>query len=392
MINQFNFEDENNYKLIDAIGASIYWKDKEGHILGCNKYMLKMAGLKDRAKIIGKTDYELCWKNYADEIRAADISVMKTGSYTGEERVNFPNGEQRIYFSTKTQLRDAKGNVIGIAGVSFDITDQKKFVEQEKQQAVNNEQMKIMQIIDVVNASIYWKDKSGHILGCNKYMVDMFGAKDRRELIGKTDYDLYPPEIAGTISKMDTLVMKDGPHESEEQVIFNDEERIYLSAKNRLLDNYGKVIGIVGTSIDITAQKKANQLQLEKETYLAEKNAQKELIKFVDAMQQMMNEFRIKTINEKTGTKLEINDLDKNITLTNRESQTLYYLSLNKSPKDIAAILSIIENKKFAPATIQAVINKQLYPKFGVYNIGQLLEKASMLKLIPFLPGDFNSK
>ncbi len=386
MVKQFKLADENNYMLIDAIAASIYWKDKDGYILGCNKYMLKMAGVSNRSEIIGKTDYELVWKDYADKIRAADIFAMKTGSYTGEEHVALPNGEQRAYFSTKTQLRDNKGKVIGIAGVSFDITDQKKFIEEEKQQAVNNEQMKIMQIIDVVNASIYWKDKGGHILGCNKYMVDMFGAKNRGELIGKTDYDLYPSKIARLISEMDAQVMQDGPQESEEQAMFNDEKRIYLSAKNRLLDNKGKVIGIVGTSIDITAQKEANQLQLEKDAYLAEKNAQKELLNFVDAMQQMMNGFKIKIINEKIGTRLEINDLDKNITLTPRESQTLYCLSLNKSPKDIAAILSIIEGKKLAPATIQAVINKQLYPKFGIYNIGQLLEKASMLKLIPFLP------
>ncbi|MCC2624919.1 MAG: Histidine kinase [Burkholderiales bacterium] len=387
MINQFNFQDENNYKLIDGIAASIYWKDKDGHILGCNKYMLKMAGVTSRAKIIGKTDYELCWKEYADKLRAADILAMKTGCYTGEEYIILPNGKQRVYFSTKTQLRNNNGKVIGIAGVSFDITEQKKFIEEEKQQAVFNEQLKIMQIIDVVNASIYWKDKGGHILGCNKYMVDMFGAKDRNELIGKTDYDLYPSEIACKISKMDAQVMRDGPQESEEQAVFKDKKRVYLSAKNRLLDNQGNVIGVVGTSIDITAQKEANQLQLEKEAYLAEKNAQKELLNFVDAMQQMMNEFKVKIINEKTGTKVEINDLDKNITLTPRESQTLYYLSLNKSPKDIAAILSIIEGKTFASATIQAVINKQLYPKFGVFNVGQLLEKASVLKLIPFLPG-----
>lgn len=390
MIGQFDFKDENSYKLIDAIGASIYWKDKDGRILGCNSYMLKMAGIKNRTEIIGKTDYELCWKNYADKIRAADMFAMKTGSYTGEECVMSQSGEERTYFSTKTQLLGPKGKVIGIAGVSFDITEQKKSIEQEKQQVVDNEQMKIMQIIDVVNASIYWKDKGGHILGCNKYMVDMFGAKERAELIGKTDYDLYPAEIAHKINAMDALVMKDGAYENKEFAMLNDKRRIYLSAKNRLLDNQGNVTGIVGTSIDITDEEEANQLQLEKD--MAEKKAQKELINFVDAMQQMMNEFRIKIINEKTGTKLEINDLDKNITLTNRESQTLYYLSLNKSPKDIAAILSIIENKKFAPATIQAVINKQLYPKFGVYNIGQLLEKAGMLKLIPFLPGDFNTK
>ena len=48
-----------------------------------------------------------------------------------------------------------------------------------------------------------------------------------------------------------------------------------------------------------------------------------------------------------------------------------------------------MENKKIAPATVGAMINKQLYPKFGVFNVGQLIEKANFLNLIPFMPESF---
>jgi len=72
------------------------------------------------------------------------------------------------------------------------------------------------------------------------------------------------------------------------------------------------------------------------------------------------------------------------ITLSKREREILYYLSLNKSPKDIATILSVLDKKAILPTTVQSVIDKQLYQKLDVFNIGQLIEKANMLKLIPF--------
>ena len=70
--------------------------------------------------------------------------------------------------------------------------------------------------------------------------------------------------------------------------------------------------------------------------------------------------------------------------LNKREQEILYFISLNKSPKEIASILGVREQKTLAPATIQAIITKQLYVKFGVYSVSNLIEKASFLGLIPF--------
>src|SRR5579863_233778 len=219
MLKQFDFYDDNSYKIIDAIAASIYWKDKKGQILGCNDYMLKMIGVSSRQDIIGKTDNDLWNKNDAQIFRVNDVWAMENGSYHGEEYVTLPNGRKKIYVSIKTPLLDNQDNIVGIVGISVDITDQKHTIEFEKHQMISNEQVKIMQIIDMINANIYWKDKEGHILGCNNYMLNMFGVKTRAEIIGKTDYDLYPKETARMIRQMDILVMQNGPHESEEYAV-----------------------------------------------------------------------------------------------------------------------------------------------------------------------------
>jgi DNA-binding CsgD family transcriptional regulator len=73
------------------------------------------------------------------------------------------------------------------------------------------------------------------------------------------------------------------------------------------------------------------------------------------------------------------------ITLTRREKQILYYLSLNKSVKEIANILSQLENKTVSFLTVHSILNKKLYPKFDVLGVSQLIAKAHELKLIPFV-------
>ncbi|MGI4775578.1 MAG: PAS domain-containing protein [Janthinobacterium lividum] len=76
-----------NLQLIDVIPVSIYRKDLDGTYLGCNKYMLEMAGLDSRDQLVGKTDYQLLWKKQANRIREIDQLVTSTKKpYEIEER------------------------------------------------------------------------------------------------------------------------------------------------------------------------------------------------------------------------------------------------------------------------------------------------------------------
>lgn len=77
------------------------------------------------------------------------------------------------------------------------------------------------------------------------------------------------------------------------------------------------------------------------------------------------------------------------IQLTKREEQVLFLLSMGKSPKEIANIFSNLDGKKVAQSTVSSIINKQLYTKFGVFGIGKLIEKATLMNLIPILPNSF---
>ncbi len=116
--------------IIASIPGSIYWKDTKGTYLGCNDFMVKVAGFSSKNDIIGKTDQEL-WPNQACTFTKTDQEVMKLKcAQSVEERVDLPNGKTRFFTVEKTPLFDDKQNVIGILGNSLEITELKNTQEE----------------------------------------------------------------------------------------------------------------------------------------------------------------------------------------------------------------------------------------------------------------------
>lgn len=144
------------YGIIDAVQVSIYWKNIHGVYLGCNDYMVRLAGKRGRADIIGKTDYDMPWKNAADEIKETELKVISGKKiFQLEEISTFINErKERVFLSTKSPLLNDKGNIIGVVGSSIDITDSKKAqaleIETAAQKAKLEEQQKFEEVVKKV--------------------------------------------------------------------------------------------------------------------------------------------------------------------------------------------------------------------------------------------------
>ncbi len=116
--------------VIYDLPGCVYWKNKKGNYLGCNKNFLEMAGLDSVEELIGKTDHQLCWASQAHKLLKHDEKVMSKGSMSFEETVALANGETLTFTVVKSPLHDEKGKVIGVIGTSLDISQQKKFVKE----------------------------------------------------------------------------------------------------------------------------------------------------------------------------------------------------------------------------------------------------------------------
>jgi PAS domain S-box-containing protein len=116
-------------ELLFNIGQSspdfIYAKDLNSRMIFANRAVLKTLG-KSWAEIRGKSDVE--WHSDPDEARAivaADARIMASGETESlEEVVTSAEGPQ-IYLSTKSPLRAADGRIIGLYGISMNITVRK---------------------------------------------------------------------------------------------------------------------------------------------------------------------------------------------------------------------------------------------------------------------------
>src|SRR5262245_7897476 len=96
-------------KLFNALPGNVYWKDINGIYLGCNEYMARNAGLASPADIIGKTDFDLPWKEHADDLRIIDDEIIKSGiAQVIEEEEKLANGQLVTFITAKKPLRDEK--------------------------------------------------------------------------------------------------------------------------------------------------------------------------------------------------------------------------------------------------------------------------------------------
>lgn len=112
--------------IIENAPASIYWKDSNSIIMGGSKLHTKLTGYSDSKQVIGKTDYDLVWRNQAEQIQENDQFVMKNNQLISfEERAKLPDGSMHIFLTQKSPLKDKMGEIIGVLGVSIDITELK---------------------------------------------------------------------------------------------------------------------------------------------------------------------------------------------------------------------------------------------------------------------------
>lgn len=151
-----------------------------------------------------------------------------------------------------------------------------------------------------------------------------------------------------------------------------------------------KIIGIIGISIDITDRKQKENLEIANQKYLAQLAAQEVFKNCVNNIQYELDFAKNDLLNKLIDTKIvaEKNSIST-VNLSKREGEILYLLSLGKNPKQIANIFTKLESKTVSPATVSSVISKQLYTKFGVFDLGSLLQKARVMNKIPFLHDSF---
>jgi PAS domain S-box-containing protein len=117
--------------VMENVPQAIFWKDRNLVYLGCNREFCQDAGAESPAEIVGKTDFDLPWRDQAEQYRAGDREVMETGvpKLNYEEPQPAPEGGTRWVRVSKVPLRNAEGRVVAVLGTSEDITERRRAEE-----------------------------------------------------------------------------------------------------------------------------------------------------------------------------------------------------------------------------------------------------------------------
>ncbi|MDR3418552.1 MAG: EAL domain-containing protein [Nevskia sp.] len=112
--------------LVQTIPDLVWLKDPDGAYLRCNPKVERLLDAAE-ADIVGRTDYDFFERELADAFRAQDLEAMQTGAPSvNEEWLTFAdNGYRGLFETVKTPVRDPAGKLIGVLGISRDISARK---------------------------------------------------------------------------------------------------------------------------------------------------------------------------------------------------------------------------------------------------------------------------
>ncbi|WP_157202679.1 PAS domain S-box protein [Calidithermus chliarophilus] len=171
-------------------------------------------------------------------------------------------------FAGQPGWRSVRAQIIRnrLVGVSIDIDDRKRAEE-----ALRRERALLQDILEYAPAMIFIKDAQGRYLMVNR-AYELIDGRPRHEIVGRTDFELFPREMARAFRAHDHEVMHLGqPVEFEEA----DPHRIFASIKFPLRTASGEIYGLCGISTDITHRKHIEAALRDSETrfrLLAEAN------------------------------------------------------------------------------------------------------------------------
>ncbi len=114
--------------IIDTVPMRIFWKDTESKFMGGNKLFAEDANLENENDLMGKSDYDMPWKNVAHRIRTDDKNIINTGNekLQYEEPQTLNDGSTRWVATSKVPLKNDEGKIVGILGAYQDITTKKE--------------------------------------------------------------------------------------------------------------------------------------------------------------------------------------------------------------------------------------------------------------------------
>ncbi|NJN75442.1 MAG: PAS domain S-box protein [Synechococcaceae cyanobacterium RL_1_2] len=256
MIDRVNDELQCMKEALDH-SALVTIADTQGLIIYANDKFCEISGYK-RHELEGQTHRLIKSDHHSPDFFATLWKTISAGQvWQGEIKNRKKNGDYYWVKSTIIPFLDSYGKPFKYLSVRFDITELVAVEEKLKQKDTF-----LTSILNNVPQYIFWKDTKSIFLGCNQKFARSVGLEHPDQIIGKTDYDIYPSSQPARSTR----------YRQEDQHVLNSESPIFDILENRyeggkdnwfttnklpLYNGADELIGILGTVENITDRIKA---------------------------------------------------------------------------------------------------------------------------------------
>lgn len=200
-------------------------------------------------EIIHKDDRKIVWSKIQT---ALENKIPFQISY----RIITASGREKWVWEQGCGIYTKTGSLLALEGFIFDITRHKS-----AEDALTENETFLRTLVHAIPDFVWLKNINGVYLTCNHSFERFFGSKEE-DIIGKTDYDFVDKELADFFREHDNLAIKlQKPNSNEEWVTYAEDGRRLLleTIKTPLIDNNGKLIGVLGIGRDITERKRIEE-------------------------------------------------------------------------------------------------------------------------------------
>jgi two-component system sensor histidine kinase/response regulator len=243
--------------LVESLPLSIFQKDRQFRILFGNKRFCDALGM-SLAELRGKVDFDLFPAELAKKYRRDDAHVMETGRLLEDiEEITGIDGQRRHIQVLKAPVRNSSGEIVGVQGMYWDITD-RRLTENHLKEA----HAFLDSIVDNVPIMLFVKEaETLRFVRFNRASEELVGL-DRNDVLGKSDFDLFPPSLAESFAQKDRAVLANRVMvEVSDEILEtkNHGNRILHTRKFPIFDASGQPRFLLGISEDITEKKQTER-------------------------------------------------------------------------------------------------------------------------------------
>jgi len=178
-------QSENKYRtLLENLPQKIFLKDRSSVYISCNENYARDLNIKPE-EIAGKTDYDFLPKELAEKYRVDDKRIIESGRTQTIEEKYIQDGQEIFVHTVKTPVKDDQGNVIGVLGIFWDITEQKK-----AEQKLRESEEKFRQVVSTTtDAIMLFEAETRQFVEVNKACEKLYGYS-REEFLNLKQSDI----------------------------------------------------------------------------------------------------------------------------------------------------------------------------------------------------------